>query len=112
MDVKNAVIGPQQARARYETAVAARALAQQTLEAERGTASASVNRQLRRWCKWSATWQPIKAPRSQSMANYTHAKVAFDEAVGQTLDVNGSLHGRKPQGRHRRERVGDSCVRL
>jgi outer membrane protein len=22
------------------------------------------------------------------MANYTHAKVAFDEAVGQTLEVN------------------------
>jgi outer membrane protein len=24
----------------------------------------------------------------QAMANYTHAKIAFDEAVGQTLDVN------------------------
>jgi hypothetical protein len=23
------------------------------------------------------------------MANYTHARIAFDEAVGQTLDVNG-----------------------
>ena len=25
----------------------------------------------------------------QAMANYTHAKIAFDEALGQTLDVNG-----------------------
>jgi hypothetical protein len=25
----------------------------------------------------------------QSMANYTHAKIAFDEAVGQTLEANG-----------------------
>ena len=24
----------------------------------------------------------------QSMANYTHAKIAFDENTGQTLDVN------------------------
>ena len=34
VDVKNAVIGLQQARAQYETAVATRSLAQQTLEAE------------------------------------------------------------------------------
>ena len=24
----------------------------------------------------------------QAMANYTHARIAFDDAVGQTLDVN------------------------
>ena len=24
----------------------------------------------------------------QSMANYTHAKIAFEQAIGQTLDVN------------------------
>jgi outer membrane protein TolC len=24
----------------------------------------------------------------QAMANYTHAKIAFDQAVGRTLDVN------------------------
>jgi outer membrane protein len=24
----------------------------------------------------------------QAMANYTHARIAFDEAVGQTLEVN------------------------
>jgi outer membrane protein TolC len=24
----------------------------------------------------------------QAMANYTHAKVAFDQAIGQTLEVN------------------------
>jgi outer membrane protein TolC len=26
---------------------------------------------------------------SQSMANYTHARIAFDQALGQTLEVNG-----------------------
>ena len=35
VEVKNGVIALQQARARYETAVATRTLAQQTLEAER-----------------------------------------------------------------------------
>ena len=32
------------------------------------------------------------------MANYTHAKIAFDEAVGQTLDVNNISHGRSRGG--------------
>jgi outer membrane protein len=88
VDVKNAVIGLQQARARYETAVATRALAQQTLEAEQnrfrfGESTIATVVQAER---------DLAADQSaevQSMANYTHAKVAFDEAVGQTLDVNG-----------------------
>jgi outer membrane protein len=88
VDVKNAVIGLQQARARYETAVATRSLAQQTLEAEQnrfrfGESTIATVVQAER---------DLAADQSaevQSMANYTHAKVAFDEAVGQTLDVNG-----------------------
>src|SRR3984885_11937753 len=88
VDVKNAVIGLQQARARYETAVATRSLAQQTLEAEQnrfrfGESTIAIVVQAQR---------DLAADQSaevQSMANYTHAKVAFDEAVGQTLDVNG-----------------------
>jgi outer membrane protein len=88
VDVKNAVIGLQQARARYETSVATRTLAQQTLEAEQNrfrfgesTIAAVVQAQ-----RDLASDQSAEV---QSMANYTHAKVAFDEAVGQTLDVNG-----------------------
>ena len=87
VDVKNAVIGLQQARARYETAVATRSLAQQTLEAEQNrfrfgesTIAAVV-----------AAQRDLASDQSaevQAMANYTHAKIAFDEAVGQTLDVN------------------------
>jgi outer membrane protein len=88
VDVKNAVIEVQQARARYETAVATRSLAQQTLEAEQnrfrfGESTIATVVQAQR---------DLAADQSaevQSMANYTHAKVAFDEAVGQTLDVNG-----------------------
>jgi outer membrane protein TolC len=85
--VKNAVIGLQQARARYETAVATRSLGQQTLEAEQnrfrfGESTIATVVQAQR---------DLAADQSaevQSMANYTHAKVAFDEAVGQTLEVN------------------------
>jgi outer membrane protein TolC len=87
VDVKNAVIGLQQARARYETAVATRSLAQQTLEAEQnrfrfGESTIATVVQSQR------DLASDQSAEVQSMANYTHAKVAFDEAVGQTLDVN------------------------
>ena len=37
------------------------------------------------------------------MANYTHAHIAFDEAVGQTLDVNGVSLVEAVSGRVARE---------
>jgi len=88
VDVKNAVIGLEQARARYETAVATRVLAQQTLDAERkkfqfGTSTIPLVVQAQR---------DLNADQSaeiQAMANYTHARIAFDEAVGQTLEEYG-----------------------
>lgn len=87
VDVKNAVIGLQQARARYENAVATRVLAQQSLEAEQnrfkfGESTIALVVQAQRDL---ATDQSAEV---QAMANYTHAKISFDEAVGQTLDVN------------------------
>lgn len=86
-DVKRTIIGLQQARARYETAVATRVLAQQTLDAEQNL------------FKFGQSTIPdvVQAQRDlavdqsgeiQAMANYTHARIAFDEATGQTLDVN------------------------
>jgi len=88
VDIKNAMIEVQQARARYETAVATRVLAQQSLEAEQkkfqfGQSTIPLVVQAQRDL---ATDQSAEV---QSMANYTDAKIAFDEAVGQTLDVNG-----------------------
>lgn len=85
--VKNAVIGLQQARARYETAVATRKLQQQTLDAE----------QMRFKFGESTIATVVQAERDlatdqsgevTSMANFTHAQIAFDQAVGQTVDVN------------------------
>ena len=88
VDVRNAVIQLQQARARYENAVAARKFAQQTLDAEQtrfkfGESSISTVLQAER------DLNNYQNSETQSMANYTHAKIAFDEAVGQTLEVNG-----------------------
>jgi outer membrane protein len=88
VDVKNAVIGLQQARARYETAVNTRALAEQSLEAEQNRfkygavpdATLVIQAQ-----KDLATDQSLEV---QAMANYTHAKIAFDDAVGRTLEAN------------------------
>jgi outer membrane protein len=87
VDVKNAVIGLQQARARYETAKATRALAQQTLDAEQnrfkfGEASIAQVVQAQRDLAGD------QSAEVQALANYTHAKIAFDESVGQTLEVN------------------------
>ncbi len=88
VDVKNAVIALQQARARYETAVATRVLSQQTLDAETnrfkfGESTIPLVVQAQRDL---ATNQEAEV---QAMANYTHAKIAFDQAVGQTLEANG-----------------------
>ena len=88
VDVKNSVIGLQQARSRYETAAATRALAEQTLDAEQkrfqfGESSIALVVQAQRDLALN------QSAEVQAMANYTHAKIAFDEAVGQTLEVNG-----------------------
>lgn len=86
-DVRNAVVGLQQARARYDTAVATRKLAEQTLEAEQmrfkfGESSIPTVVQAQRDL---ANDQSLEI---QAMANYTHSRIAFDEATGQTLDTN------------------------
>ena len=101
-DVKNVVIGLEQARARYETAVGTRKLAEETLGAETnrfkfGESTIPVVVQAQRDL---ATAQDAEI---QAMANYTHAKIAFDEAVGQTLDTNGISMQEAISGRVSRE---------
>lgn len=87
VDVQNAVIGVQQARARYDAGVKARVLAEQTLEADQkklalgaGTAFQVVQDQ-----RDLAT---AESGEVQSMANYSHAHIALDQALGDTLEVN------------------------
>jgi len=104
VDVKTALIGVQQARARYETAVDTRKLAEQSLKDEQNRFQHGV----------STVTLVIQAQRDlandqdaevQAMANYTHAKIAFDMAVGRTLDVNHISMQEAVAGRVARESV-------
>jgi outer membrane protein TolC len=87
VDVENAVIGLRQARARYEAAQKARLLQEQTLVADqkRYALGAATAFQVIQDQRDLATTQSSEV---QAMANYTHARVAFDQALGRTLDVN------------------------
>lgn len=87
VDVQNAVIGIQQARARYQAAVEARVLSQQTFDADQrkyqlgaGTPYQVVQDQ--------RDLSSAQSSEAQAMANYSHAKIALDEALGRTLEVN------------------------
>ncbi len=87
VDVQNAVIGLRQARARYDAALKARVLAQQTLDADQkklalgaGTAFQVIQDQ--------RDLANSQSSEVQSMANYSHARIALDQALGDTLEVN------------------------
>jgi outer membrane protein TolC len=87
VDVQNAVIGLQQARARYDAAVQGRILSQQTFDADKkkydlgaGTPYQVVQDQ--------RDLASAQSSELQAMANYSHARIAFDQALGRTLEVN------------------------
>lgn len=88
VDVQNAVIGIQQARARHEAAVKARGLAEQTLAADQKKFELGA----------TTAFQVVQDQRDlatalssevQAMANFTHARISLDQALGRTLEVNG-----------------------
>jgi outer membrane protein len=87
VDVQNAVIGLQQARVRYDAAVEARRLSQETFDADQkkyqlgaGTPYQVVQDQ--------RDLASAQSSEAQAMANYSHAQIAFDQAMGRTLEVN------------------------
>jgi outer membrane protein len=87
VDVQNAVIGLQQARARYAAAVKASALQQQTLDADqkRLALGASTAYQV------VLDQQNVASAESaevQALANYSHARIGLDQAMGRTLEAN------------------------
>jgi outer membrane protein TolC len=87
VDVQNAVIGLRQARVRYDSAVKARILQQQTLDADQKkyTLGASTVFQV---VTDQQTLGSAESAETQALANYSHARIAFDQAMGTTLDVN------------------------
>ncbi|MGC4051262.1 MAG: TolC family protein [Paludibaculum sp.] len=87
VDVQNAMIGLEQAKARYDAARTARTLAMQTMEADQKKFSLGA----------STSFQVVQDQRDlanaqssevQAMANYTHARISLEQALGRTLDVN------------------------
>jgi outer membrane protein TolC len=87
VDVQNAMIGIQQARVRYDAAVQARNLSQQTFDADKkkyelgaGTPYQVVQDQ--------RDLASAQSSEAQAMANYSHARIALDQALGRTLEVN------------------------
>jgi outer membrane protein TolC len=104
VDVKTALIGLQQARARYETAVETRKLSEQSLEAENkrfqaGVGSVALVMQAQR------DLGNTQDAEVQAMANYTHAKIFFDQAMGRTLDVNHISMEEAVEGKVKRDSV-------
>jgi len=101
VDVQNAVIGLAQARSRYDAAVQARKLAQQTLDADqkRFNLGAATPYQVVQDQRDLANAQSAEI---QAMANYTHARIAFDQAVGTTLEVNNIVLSEALAGRIRK----------
>ncbi len=87
VDVQNAVIGLRQARVRYDSSVKARILQQQTLDADKKkyTLGASTVFQV---VQDQQTVAAAESAETQALANYSHARIAFDQALGTTLDVN------------------------
>ncbi len=87
VDVQNAVIGLRQARVRYDSAVKARILQQQTLDADKKkyTLGASTVFQV---VTDQQTLASAESAETQALANYSHARIAFDQALGTTLDEN------------------------
>lgn len=87
VDVQNAVIGLRQARVRYDSAVKARILQAQTLDADKKkyTLGASTVFQVVTDEQALAT---AESTETQALANYSHARIAFDQAMGTTLEVH------------------------
>jgi outer membrane protein TolC len=87
VDVQNALIALQQARARYAAALKASALQQQTLDADqkRLALGASTAYQI------VLDQQNVASAESsqvQALASYSHARIGLDQALGRTLEAN------------------------
>lgn len=88
VDVKTAVIGLQQARARHDAAVRTRVLAEQNLDAEQKRFQFSLTPDLSAVVQAQRDLALNQSSEVQATANYTHAKIAFEQALGRTLEAN------------------------
>jgi len=87
VDVQNAVIGLRQARVRYDSSVKARILQQQNLDADRKKYALGASTVFQVVTD-QQTLAAAQSAEQQALANYSHAHIAFDQAMGTTLDIN------------------------
>jgi outer membrane protein len=87
VDVQNAVIGLQQARARYDAAVKSRVLQEKTLDADQRKLNLGATTPFQ-VVQDQRDMANARSSEAQAMANYSHARVQFDQALGGTLDAN------------------------
>jgi outer membrane protein len=87
VDVQNAVIGLRQARVRYDSAVKARILQQQTLDADKKKYALGASTVFQVVTDQQAL-ATAESTETSALANYSHARIAFDQSLGTTLDVN------------------------
>ncbi len=104
VDVQNAVIGLRQARVRYESSVKARILQQQTLDADQKKykLGASTVFQV---VQDEQTLASAQSSEQQALANYSHARISFDLAMGTTLEANKISIDEALSGKVKRESV-------
>jgi len=102
VDVKTELIGFEQAHARYQSAAATRALAEESLAAEqkRFLSGVSTVETVIQTQKDLATASDAEV---QAMANYAHAQIVFDLAMGRTLEANHISMKEAEAGRVERE---------
>lgn len=105
VDVKNAVIGLEQARLRYETAVNTRKLGEQSLEAEQNRFKYGAVPDATLVIQAQKDLSAAQSSEVQAMANFSHARISFDEAVGRTLSENHITLSEAVAGRVTRESV-------
>lgn len=110
VDVKNAIVGLQQARARYDAAVRTRLLGEQTLDAEQKKFEYNVSADQSGVVQAQRDLATDRSLEVQAMANYTHAKIAFDEAIGNTLEANNVSMTEAVEGRVARQSVLPASV--
>ena len=87
VDVQNAVIGLEQARARYDAAVKARVLQEKTLDADQRKLNLGASTPFQ-VVQDQRDMANARSSEAQAMANYSHARVQFDQALGTTLEAN------------------------
>ncbi len=108
VDVQNALIGLEQARSRYDAALKSRQLSEVTLnnDQKKYTLGAGTAYQVVQDQRDLATAVNSEV---QAMANYTHAKISLDQALGRTLEVNNITVDEGLSGRSKHQSVlGDN----